>query len=189
MVRKIKNLFWKIVTAIFYSLRFNHIGNGSVIFKPLILNNTGSIYVGNKVYISPYAWLMGGESNSKTLIISDYTVIGNFSHIVGLNKVCIGKNVLIADKVFITDCNHNFDNINLPIKNQGVKILGEVYIGDDSWIGENVSIIGTKIGKHCVIGANSVVVNDIPDFSVAVGVPAKVIKKYNFDNNKWEKVI
>jgi acetyltransferase-like isoleucine patch superfamily enzyme len=62
-------------------------------------------------------------------------------------------------------------------------------IGEGSWLGENVCVIGASIGKHCVIGANSVVTKDIPDYSVAVGIPAKVIKKYNFNKCEWEKII
>lgn len=64
-----------------------------------------------------------------------------------------------------------------------------ITIGKDTWIGAHVSIIGNvSIGKHCVIAANSVVVKDIPDYSVAAGVPAKVIKKYSFEKEEWIKV-
>ena len=58
-------------------------------------------------------------------------------------------------------------------------------IGEGSWLGEHVCVIGASIGKHCVIGANAVVVHDIPDYSVAVGAPARVIKKFNEDSNSW----
>ena len=66
--------------------------------------------------------------------------------------------------------------------------MSEVTIGEDSWIGENVCICGASIGKHCVIGANSVVTKDIPDYCVAAGIPAKVIKKYNFEKNSWDRI-
>lgn len=58
-------------------------------------------------------------------------------------------------------------------------------IGEGSWIGENVCVIGASVGRHCVIGANAVVTKDIPDYSVAVGAPARVIKKYNFNRGAW----
>lgn len=62
----------------------------------------------------------------------------------------------------------------------------EIIIGDGSWIGTNSVISGdVHIGKHCVIGANSVVIKDIPDYCVAVGTPAKVVKKYDFNEKKW----
>lgn len=61
-------------------------------------------------------------------------------------------------------------------------------VGDDTWIGTNVVIAGNiHVGKHCVIGANSVVTKDIPDYSVAAGIPAKVIKRYDFDKGEWIK--
>ena len=63
-----------------------------------------------------------------------------------------------------------------------------VIIGEGSWIGENVCIIGASVGKHCVIGANAVVTKDIPDYCVAVGTPAKIIKKYDTKIKKWIKV-
>ncbi|MCK4619283.1 MAG: hypothetical protein KAT52_05010 [Desulfobacterales bacterium] len=63
-----------------------------------------------------------------------------------------------------------------------------VYIGNNSWIGQNVTIIGVKIGKHCVIGANSVATKDIPDYCVAAGSPAIVKKRYNFETNEWQRV-
>lgn len=71
---------------------------------------------------------------------------------------------------------------------QPLKVKAEVQIGDGSWIGENVSIIGEIVGKNCVIGANSVVTKDIPDFSVAVGIPAKIIKQYNQTTKQWINV-
>ena len=62
-------------------------------------------------------------------------------------------------------------------------------IGDGTWIGTNVVRVGNiQIGKHCVIGANSVVTKDIPDYSVAAGIPAKVIKRYDFEEEEWVRV-
>ena len=66
--------------------------------------------------------------------------------------------------------------------------LRSVSIGDGSWIGENVCILGANIGKHSVIGANSVVLQDIPDYCVAVGSPARVVRKYDFETKKWVTV-
>ena len=73
----------------------------------------------------------------------------------------------------------------MPIMNQPVKVLRKVRIGEGSWLGENVSVCGASIGKHCVIGANSVVTKDIPDYCVAVGSPAKVVKKYDSEKKQW----
>ena len=91
-------------------------------------------------------------------------------------EVVIENDVLLADKVFISDCNHEYKDLDTPIQNQGIRFVKPVRIGEGSWVGDNVCVCGASIGKHCVIGANSVVTNDIPDYSVAVGNPAKVIK-------------
>jgi len=66
--------------------------------------------------------------------------------------------------------------------------LSPVSIGDGSWIGENVCIVGATIGKNCVIGANSVVTKNIPDFCVAVGIPARIIKRYDLNKCAWIRI-
>lgn len=64
-----------------------------------------------------------------------------------------------------------------------------VVIGDGSWLGKNVVVIGNvSIGKNCVIAANSVVTKDVPDYSIAAGIPARVIKRYDFDRKEWVKL-
>ncbi len=94
--------------------------------------------------------------------------------------------------MFITNPNHGYENVNLPICQLPYKNYpngSTVKIGSGSWIGAHVCIIGNvKIGKHCVIGAGAVVNKDIPDYSVAVGVPAKIIKKYDFEKKQWVKL-
>lgn len=90
----------------------------------------------------------------------------------------IGEKVLLSPNIYITDCDHEYRNIDIPVIDQGIVQKGQaVSIGDGSYIGINTVIVGNvKIGKHCVIGANSVVTKDVHDYCVAVGSPAKVIK-------------
>ena len=90
--------------------------------------------------------------------------------------------MLTANNVYISDNSHDYENTEVPIISQPVKFKKRVQIGSGSWIGENVSIIGANVGKNSVIVANSVVTSDIPDYSVAVGAPAKVIKRVNQDS-------
>ena len=124
-------------------------------------------------------------SGKAELIIEDGTIIGNFNHIFATKKIVIHKDVLTADKVYISDNLHGYENINLPIIKQAIVQKGEVEIGEGCWLGENVCVLGAHIGKHCVIGANSVVTKDIPDYSVAVGAPARIIKRYDFIKKSW----
>ena len=186
---KISRKIWYLWTQFHYKKFFSGIGKNTLIYKPLQLDESKSIVIENDVYIAQGAWLLGNNSsNNETLTIQSGCTIGHLVHIVAKSSVNIGNSVLIADKVFISDCTHNFQNIERPIKEQGISILRPVQIGNNSWIGENVCILGANIGKQCIIGSNAVVTKDIPDYSVAVGNPAKVIKKYNRGTNRWEKV-
>ena len=92
---------------------------------------------------------------------------------------------MIADRCFIGDTNHDYQDVNIPIK-MGEMIPGSVKIGDDSWIGINVAILrNVTIGRHCGIGANSVVTKDIPPYSIAAGNPARIIKQYDWEKGEW----
>lgn len=122
--------------------------------------------------------------------------INDYVHIAAIESVKIGNNVLIASKVFITDHNHgNYsDDDNLhsnPATAPQHRILTKkaVIIEDNVWIGEFVSVLpGVTIKEGSIIGTMSVVTGTIPPYSIAVGIPARVIKKFNFSTNKWEKV-
>ena len=181
----------KLKTKFFYRFILKKVGKKSIIFKPLKIIGPQNILIGNNVEILESAWLsstpLTGSCNS-LLEIKDGTSVGHYCHIYSTKKIIIEEKVLLADKVYISDNSHTFDKINVPVIDQKIKQLNSVNIGAGSWIGENVCIIGAKIGKQCIIGANSVVLSDIPDYSIAVGSPAKVIKKYDFKIKKWEKV-
>lgn len=185
-VTRFSKLIWFIKTKLLYCRVFNSIGRKSVICSPMQFTDTQSVCIGNNTFIAHNAWLMGnGKKDNVTLFIGDKVQIGHFAHIVAKHSVTIENSVLLADKVYISDCDHIFQDIDVPIIDQGVKHIGNVVIGEGSWIGENVCIMGAKVGKHCVVGANSVVNKDIPDFSIAVGSPARVVKRYNVEKGKW----
>lgn len=186
--RRLKNSICYRITQYIYKRKFGDIGKKSCIYAPLRLDRVKSIYIGNGVCIHDKAWLMGGDEE-KTLIIKDGTTIGHYSHIIANHHIEIGEKVLIADKVFISDCTHNYKDVHIPIIDQGIHNLNPVVIGEGTWIGEGVCILGARVGKQCVVGANAVVINDVPDYCVAVGAPAKVIKMYNAEELKWKKAV
>jgi acetyltransferase-like isoleucine patch superfamily enzyme len=142
-----------------------------------------SFKIGSKSIIEDFATINNGVGD---VLIGNNTGIGLSNVIIG--PVKIGNYVMLAQNIVISGLNHGYEDITLPPRSQQV-ITKQITIEDDVWIGANcVVTAGVTIGKHAVIGAGSVVTKDIPEFSVAVGNPARVIKKYNFESNGWEKV-
>lgn len=189
-VKSIPSFSLQLIQAPYWKVRMKKFGWSSVIVKPLRINGAERIVIGNSVIVQYKTWLAampltGMESCS--LIIEDGCVIGNFNHIYSTHSVILHKNVLTADKVYISDNLHGYEDISIPVKNQPIVQNNRVEIGEGSWLGENVCVLGAKIGIHCVIGANSVVTKDIPDYCVAVGAPARVIKKYDLNKKQWIK--
>ena len=110
------------------------------------------------------------------LRIGDKVVFGKDNVVNTYLDIEIGASTLVADWCYICDFDHRMDDINTPIKDQGI-VKSPVRIGPDTWIATKVSILrGTSIGRGCVLGAHAVVKGEIPDFSIAVGSPAKVVK-------------
>lgn len=146
----------------------------------------GRIMISSNVVIRPYVqiWCRG------TAKIGEGSEIGERSRISIANSCEIGTKVLLSPNVYITDCDHEYRNINVPIIDQGVmQQEKKISIGKGTYIGINCVIIGdVAIGEHCVIGANSVVTKDVPDYCVAAGCPAKVIKKFDKESETWQKV-
>ena len=96
--------------------------------------------------------------------------------IAALELVEIGEHCMFANGCFVTDASHRFDDPSVPVPWQGFTSKGPTRIGDNVWCGAHVVVTsGVTIGRRCVIGANSVVTKDIPPYSIAAGVPAKVI--------------
>ena len=189
LIQKIKLKIQKIFFIIFYTSSFKSFGKRSTFVFPFRINGAKFISVGEKVHINEGAWMMALKNSKKDPVISigSGSYIGRSVHIVAVNRIDIKDNVAMADKVYITDNAHNYEDINTLMKEQEILDFGPVVIGENTWLGENSCIIGASIGKHCVIGVNSVVTSDIPDYSIAVGSPARVIKQYNFETKKWEK--
>lgn len=150
-------------------------GQGVYIGLHCALKGKNNITLEDSVTVRPYAqiWSVG------TVRIGRGSEIGERCRISIANSLNMGEKVLLSPNVYITDCDHEYCNLEVPVIDQGVVQRGQtVSIGDGSYIGINAVIVdNVKIGKHCVIGANSVVTKDVPDYCVAVGSPSRVIKK------------
>ena len=156
----------------FHKIIFKSIGKRSKIFSILRVENPRNIIIGNRVTIGYSVWLAATPHLNfhPSLVIHDGCSIGNFNQIYCIKEVIIEKNVLTADNVYISDNAHGYNNIELPILSQDIVLTNTIIIGEGSWLGRNVCIIGANVGKHCVIGANSVVNKSIPDYCVAVEI-------------------
>ena len=120
------------------------------------------------------------------VIIGDRTKIGLSNTIIG--PVTIGNDIRLAQNITLSGLNHNYEDVSMPIHVQGVS-TAPIVIEDETWIGANVVVVaGVTIGKHSIVAAGSIVTKDIPPYSVAVGNPARVLKKYNPETKIWEKV-
>ncbi len=190
LIQLIKQKIQKAFFLIFYKSSFNKFGKNSTICYPFRINGAKFISISNKVHVNEGSWILALKINGQNPIINigEGSYIGRFTHIVGVSNVEICANVLISDKVYISDNSHAYSDISIPIKEQVILAKAPVIIGENTWLGENVCVIGASVGKHCVVGANSVVLSDIPDYSIAVGSPAKVIKRFNHVTSSWEKV-
>ncbi len=150
-----------------------------------------NILIGPEAIVQQGTWLaavpLTGAPTCQ-LRIGKGTVIGNFNHIYATRSIIIEDEVLTADKVYISDCAHGYEDVNTAILKQNIVQLKDVVIGRGAWLGENVCVIGASVGRGSVVGANSVVTHDIPDYCVAVGAPAKVIKRYNHTTKQWERI-
>jgi acetyltransferase-like isoleucine patch superfamily enzyme len=186
---RISAFYWLAKTQMFYRCFFGAVGRRSRIISPLQLRNPQNIYLGNHVRISNYAWLLtlpAIDSRIPKMVIGNGCVIGHFNHITCVDSVELGAKVLTADRVHISDNSHSYQNPSVPIVDQPVVSKGPVFIGEGTWLGENVSVLSCRIGRNCVIGANSVVTKDIPDLCVVAGVPGRVIKQFDPKSKTWK---
>ena len=159
---------------------FQHFGRRTVLEPPIRLSGEHKMRIGSDVFIGAGSWLqVSGLSESPVALeIGDGTNIVGACVISAVFSVRVGRDVLMARNVYIADHMHAFDDRTRPVIKQGIARVAEVEIADGAWIGENVVIgPGVRVGLGAVVGANAVVLDDVPDFAVAAGVPAKLIRR------------
>lgn len=184
----LRKITWK-----YHSLRFGRLGKDSKISRHIWLINPRNIFIGKSCFIGPYSRLetysnYGNIKTNPVLNIGDNCSIQHAVHIYCVHSVEIQKGCLIASGCMITDNNHGIDPEG---DHYGCQPLNArpTLIKEEVWLGENVCVLsGSIIGKRSIIGSNSTVKGEIPDYSIAIGNPAKVVKTYNFNTRKWEKL-
>ncbi|MEM7689143.1 MAG: acyltransferase [Pseudomonadota bacterium] len=175
-------LFYRLIGGLFGSM-----GKGVRIVRPLRIFGARYCHFDDEAVLQYGAYIAALKEHDETpvLKVGARTMIGNHAHIVATRRVEFGRGVLTADRLFIADNRHTFEDPTTPIRDQGLTQLAEVTIGDGSWIGENVCISGASVGSQCVIAANSVVTRDIPDACIAAGAPARIVKRYCERREGW----
>jgi acetyltransferase-like isoleucine patch superfamily enzyme len=162
---------------------FAAFGPRSVLTPPIRLDGEARIAVGAGVFVGPGSWLhVEGDESGVAIEIGDGTSIGAYSALSAVHSLRIGRRVLTARGIYISDHTHEFGDPLRPVSAQGLTRVAAVEVGDGAWLGEGVVITpGVRVGRGAVIGANSVVTSDIPDGAVAVGAPARVVRIRNAD--------
>lgn len=160
---------------------------GGRIVRPKFISIGDNVRIGKNtdIYVHPK------DPNSKEFVlkIGNNVHIGNYNIIGARNSIVLEENILLGPRVIIIDNTHGYEDVDVPVKLQPVTEEGTVRLERDCWVGANVFILpNVTIGRHAVIGANAVVNRDIPPYSVAVGAPATVIKRYDFESKQWVKV-
>jgi len=182
----------KLKTQFFHRYFFKDIGKKSIVKNPLLLKNIHCISIGSKVFIRDHARIecitqKENQIFTPHLILEDGVSFEQRCHITVSNKMIIGKNTIASFDVMITDIDHEYEDLSLPVGNQ-LLIVKKTTIGENCFIGSGAKIqAGTILGKHCVVGTNAVVRGVFPDYCVIVGVPAKIVKRYNPKTEQWEK--
>ena len=187
----LSSTYYKLKTQTFYKLMFKSMGKKSIIKKPMFLTPE-YISIGSGCYIWNDARIEGISSYARKsfephIILEDGVTIQQRCHITAADTLTIEKGATILFDVMITNIDHEYEDLTMPVGNQPLMVK-KTQIGENCFIGSGVKIqAGTILGRHCVVGTNAVVRGTFPDYSVIVGVPAKIVKRYDEVSRKWKK--
>ncbi|RZJ99393.1 MAG: acyltransferase [Flavobacterium sp.] len=174
------------IRALLYKPFFGKFEMLSYIGKPIILKGIKNIFIGKNVRIFPNVRLETHGKYGKITIGSNVAIAQNV-HITSGTDLKIGDSSTILANVFITNIDHDYEQINVHILKQEY-LIKKTTIGENCYIGMGSCIqAGTNLGRQCIVGANSVVRGDFKDYTVLAGVPAKSIKRYDFENKIWKR--
>jgi len=180
-------ILW-VLRCLLYKPFFGGIEMPSYIGNPVFIGNLKRIFLGKRVRIFPGARIEVVDNASSIVFEANISVGQNFHIISGkTQELRIGKNTTISANVFVTNIEHEYSELDKHILEQPL-VKCDTRIGENCFIGYGAVIqAGTILGKQCIVGSNSVVRGHFPDYSVIVGVPAKIVKRFNEKTMKWEK--
>lgn len=174
--RKLRYAYWGSYNRLCGPLKFEAVGTGVKFNGRVRVEHPFSrIRVGNHCMIGVGCYFVA-QPPQATVTIGNHVSLNDNCYVTSCYGITIGDNVRIAEHVSIRDYDHEFADTSVPIRTQGMK-GAPITIGDDVWIGRGVMITaGVTIGRGSIIGANAVVTKDVPPWSIAVGIPARVIR-------------
>lgn len=171
-----------------------HSGMGSNgVGKGCLLSGADHMSIGDDCYFGEGSQLIALENHFSQELTSELNIGNHVRCVGGCRITCAGNikicdNVLLGPDVFITDHNHGMDPTCSDGYSKQPLIIKDVLIKEGVWLGQRVAVMpGVTIGEHSIVGAHSVVTHDIPSYSMAVGAPARVIKKWNSNSCEWTK--
>lgn len=178
-------IFW-IFRGLLYKPFLGKFDFPSYIGKPIFIKNFRRLFIGKRVRIFPGSRIEVVSKNA-SIVFKENISIGQNVHITSGSNLEIGKNTLILENVMITNIDHEYQEIDKHILDQPL-IIKETQIGENCFIGYGAVIqAGTILGKQCIVGANAVVRGHFPDYSVIVGAPARIVKRYDEKTKTWRK--
>ena len=185
------HMFHVLKTQLIYGSRFKSIGGWSSFSKKLYMTHR-VISLGKRVTIGPHARIEGiyhwnENKYNPHIIIEDDVSIQQRCHIIVASELIIGKGSMLSFDVMITDVDHGYSDIGIPIGKQDLA-NNKTRIGERCFIGAGAKILaGTILGEQCVVGANAVVRGNFPAFCVISGAPARVLKRYDEKSESWHR--
>jgi len=161
---------------------FSEFGSRSVLQPPIRLKGEHRIAIGADVFIGAGSWLQTlGDPDERGVMleIDDGSSFAGTCVVSAAASIRLGRRVLLARNVYISDHIHAYGDSSRAVQDQGLAKVAAVEIGDGAWLGQNVVVCpGVRVGRGAVVGANSVVVEDVPDYALAVGAPARVVRSF-----------
>lgn len=164
---------------------------GAYIYRPRRIEGGRFIHLGNRATIDKYSWISAvetyaGKHYKPMILLGDDVHIGRYSCLTSILSIIIEEGCLLSEHVYISDLAHGLDPEGGPMVEQPLVSKGAVRIGKHSFIGYRACIMpGVTLGKHCVVGANSVVTRSFPEYSMIAGCPARLVKRYCGDSHTW----
>ena len=197
--KRIKKMIRKLGTEDYGDIIFKNnetiLTNKIYVGKDCSFGGTEFIHLGEKIIfgdgtklvaISSFVSSIAKQEFKPIIKIGSNVQVTASLQVYAMKEIVIEDNVLFASNVFISDGFHGYNRIDVAYKDQPISELESIHIGEGSWIGQNVVIMpGVSVGKFSIVGANSVVTKSVPAYCIAAGVPARIIKRWDFAKSEW----